>query len=135
MLESFLDANVILRHLLQDHVEHSPRATSVIRRIEQGNVRVRTISYVVFEVVFTLERSYKLPKSDIAAAVIPIVNLPGILLPNKRLFNLAFDVYVRHNVPFADSYYAAFMHLRGMTDIISFDRDFDRIPGITRTEP
>ena len=135
MAASFLDANVILRHILQDHQTHSPRATALIERIEQGNLQVRMISYVVFEVVFTLERSYKVAKADIAAAVLQLVDLPGIRLPNKRLIGLAFDLYVRHNVPFADAYYAAFMGRHGILDIISFDRDFDRIPGITRTEP
>jgi len=58
----FLDANVILRHTLQDHAEHSPRARALIQRIEAGEQLVHTVDAVVFEVVFTLERTYKVPR-------------------------------------------------------------------------
>jgi predicted nucleic acid-binding protein len=52
----FLDANVILRHTLQDHDDHSPRATALIQRIEAGQQRVHTVDAVIFEVVFTITR-------------------------------------------------------------------------------
>ena len=61
----FLDTNIFLRHLLQDHPEHSPHATSYLAQIEQGEIRARTADTVVFEVVFTLQRSYKQPKEKI----------------------------------------------------------------------
>ena len=48
---------------------------------------------------------------------------------------MAFDLYVRLRLPFADAYYAALMQRRGIQEIISFDKDFDRIPGVTRREP
>ena len=52
----FLDANIILRHLLQDLPDQSPRATAFIRRIEAGELTVRTTDTVIFEAVFVLER-------------------------------------------------------------------------------
>ena len=61
----FLDANMILRHLLQDLPDQSPRATALIDRIEAGDLIVRTAEAVIFEVVFTLERTYKVPRADI----------------------------------------------------------------------
>lgn len=135
MAESFLDTNVLLRHLLADHPDHSPRATAFLERIERGDVRVRTSHLVVFETVFTLERTYKRAKAEIASAVLPLIELPGILLPQKRLFRAAFDLYVQRNLPFADAYHAALMQRTGLREIVTFDRDFDRIPGITRQEP
>jgi predicted nucleic acid-binding protein len=35
----------------------------------------------------------------------------------------------------ADAYHAAVMESLGITEVISFDRHFGRIPGITRAEP
>ena len=103
--------------------------------MERGELRVRIADFVVLETVFTLERTYKRSKSDIAAALAPLIGLPGILLAGKRNFQMAFDLYARLRLPFADAYYAALMQQRGIQEIISFDKDFERIPGVTRREP
>jgi hypothetical protein len=39
----FLNANAILRHTLQDHADHSRRATALFRRIEGGEQPVREV--------------------------------------------------------------------------------------------
>jgi predicted nucleic acid-binding protein len=79
-----LDTNVFLRHLLADHPIQSPRATAYLARIEQGELRVRTTEIVVFETVFNLQRLYKQPKATIRDALLPLIELPGIVLPSKR---------------------------------------------------
>ena len=40
-----------------------------------------------------------------------------------------------HNLPFGDAYIAAEMGRSGATELYSFDRQFNRVPGITRLEP
>jgi predicted nucleic acid-binding protein len=77
----FLDTNIFLRHLRQDHAEFSPRATALLHRIEQGYLKVRTADTVIFETVFTLERVYGQPKEAIRDAFLPLIELPGIVLP------------------------------------------------------
>ncbi len=131
----FLDTNVILRHLLGDHPDHSPRATAYLGRIERGELSVRTADTVVFELVFTLERSYRQPKARIREAVLALLGLPGIVLPGKRRLRRAFDLYVDLNLPFADAYHAALMEGLKLDEIVTFDQHFNRIPGITRVEP
>jgi predicted nucleic acid-binding protein len=90
---------------------------------------------VVFETVFTLERTYRRPKSLISEGVQSLLELRGIELPGKRLFIRVFELYASLNIPFADAYHAALMEQRKLTEILTFDRDFDRIPGIQRIEP
>jgi predicted nucleic acid-binding protein len=135
MPEPFLDTNVFIRHLLGDHHDHSPRATAYLQRIENGELRARITDIVIFEIVFLLERTYHQPKAAIVAALLPLITMPGIILPGKRKFREVFTLYVELNLPFADAYYATLMRKQGATEIITFDRDFDRIPGITRQEP
>jgi predicted nucleic acid-binding protein len=131
----FLDTNVLLRHLLQDHPDQSPRATAYLQRIEHGEIDVRTSDIVVFEIVFTLERTYKRSKTSIRDGLTALLDLPGIVLPGKRRIKQALDLYAELNIPFPDAYFAVLMGQLKLTEIVSFDRDFDRIPGITRIEP
>jgi predicted nucleic acid-binding protein len=71
----FLDTNILLRHLLQDHPEQSPKATAYLARIEGGEVRVRIAETVIFETVFTLQRQYGHPKAAIRDNVLPLIEL------------------------------------------------------------
>ena len=131
----FLETNIFLRHLRQDHVDFSPRATALLRRIEHDALKVRTVDTVIFETVFTLERFYKQSKEAIRDAFLPLIELPGIVLPGKRRFRQVFGYYIDQNIAFADAYHAVVMESFQLTQIISFDRDFNRIPSVTRVEP
>src|SRR3954452_22400652 len=130
MATVFLDTNVLLRHLLQDHPEHSPKATAFLARIERGDVQARISDLVVLELVFTLQRSYKQPKTQIRDVLLALLDLPGLELPGKRKFRKVFDLYVDLNISFADAYHAVLMQQLGMGEVVSFDRDFDRVSGV-----
>jgi predicted nucleic acid-binding protein len=131
----FLDSNILVRHLTQDHADHSPRATAYLDRVERGELKVRTADTVVFEVVFTLQRGYRQPKARIREMLLPLIQLPGIVLPGKRRWRRVFDLYVDRNISFADAYHAVLMEGLHLTEVISFDHDFDRVPWVTRVEP
>ena len=131
----FLDTNIFLRHVLDDHPGQSPRATAYLQRVEQGEITVRTADTVIFEAVFTLERHYHRPKAKIREALLPLIELPGIILPGKRHFRKVFDLYVDHNLSFADAYHAGLMERLRIGEIVSYDTHFDRIEGIKRSEP
>ena len=107
MTNVFLDTNVLLRHLQQDHSEHSPRATSFISRLEGRVIRARITGTVIFETVFLLEKSYRESRSRIRDVMLELMDLPGLTIPDEWRIKRAFDLYVDHNVSFADAYHVA----------------------------
>jgi uncharacterized protein len=130
----FVETNIFLRHLRQDHADFSPRATALLRRSEDGSLKVRTADTVIFETVFTLERFYKQSKAAIRDTFLPLIELPGIVLPGKRRFRKVFACYIDKNVSFADAYHAVLIETLRLGQIISFDRDFNRFTTVTRVE-
>ncbi|HXF64570.1 MAG TPA: PIN domain-containing protein [Caldilineaceae bacterium] len=126
---------LFLRRLLADEPDHSARATAYLARIERGEFKAHLAVTVVFETVYTLQRFYQQPKAAIRDALLPLLELPGIILPGKDTLRTAFELYVDLDLPFADAYHAALMKHQGLRELVSFDRDFDRIPGINRIEP
>lgn len=60
----FLDANIFLRHLLNDHPTQSPACLALIRAVEQGKVPAWTSDLVLSEVVFVLasKRFHNIPR-------------------------------------------------------------------------
>jgi predicted nucleic acid-binding protein len=133
---SLLDTNMILRHVLDDLPDQSPRAHAPFARIERGERRVRTTDTVLFEAVYTLESFYRVPRAEIAAQLLDILRLPGVILPGKRLYRRVFELYVAHRrLSFADCFHTVMVERYGLASILSFDRDFDRVPGLVREEP
>ncbi|HEX2172620.1 MAG TPA: PIN domain-containing protein [Dehalococcoidia bacterium] len=135
MTPPFLDTNVFLRHLLQDEPGQSPRATAYLARIERGEIQAQISDLVIFELVFTLQRTYRRSKETIRDVLLPFLDLPGILLPGKRRFRRVFDLYIDRNISFADAYHVELMERLKLNEVVSFDRDFDRVVGLWRVEP
>ena len=132
----FVDTNVFVRHFRQDHADHSPRATALLTCIESGEQRARTADTVVFETVFTLERTYRQSRPHIRRIFLPLLLLRSLVLPNKRRIRRTFDLYLADPaLSFADCYHAALIEGLGLSRIVRFDRDFRQVPTITRAEP
>lgn len=95
------------------------------------------IGFVVGEIVFVLSSPhlYRLERERIRELVLPLLALPGLAVPGKDIFPRAFELFVDEPIDFADAYHAALIESRGETHLYSFDRDFDRIPTLTRDEP
>lgn len=113
----------------------SERALALLERVERGEETVETTSLVIFETIFTLQSLYRRPRVDIRALVDRVLALQHVRLPEKELIRHALDIYVDINVSFADAFNIAAMRERGLTEVYSWDRDFDRFPGIVRIEP
>lgn len=88
---------------------------------------MRTSDPVIFEAAFTLQSFYKASREQIRDALLPLIDLPGIELPNKRVFRRVFALFVETSLSFADCYSAALMEQDGETVIYSFDRGYDRL--------
>lgn len=130
-----IDANVILRHLLGDHRTHSPRATALLARVERGEITVRLVDTAVFEAVFVLERTYRQARETIADVLLSLIGHTNVRVDFPERLRRAFDLYVENRMSFGDAYLAAAAMESSPAEVISFDRDFGRVPGLARIEP
>ena len=131
----FLDTNVLLRYFTGSESEMAEAARRLLAAIERGEEKVATSALVVFETVFTLQRSYGVSREQVRAMVGDIISLPGIQFAEKRLCLKALELFVQYRVSFADAYTVAHMNAREITEIYSWDMDFDRIESVTRVAP
>ncbi len=131
----FLDTNILLRYFTGSDPEMAEAAQRLLAAIERGEEKVVTSALVVFETVFTLQRTYGVPREKVRTMVGDIISLPGIQFAEKQLCVEALGVFVERNISFADAYTAAHMNARGIAEIYSWETDFDRIPGVVRVVP
>lgn len=135
MQPRFLDTNILLRYFTRDDEEKARRALALLTRVEQGEEKVMTSPMVIFDTVFTLQHRYQVPRSQIRELVSGIISLKGLQLPGKGLYYRALDLFADNNISFADAYNAAYMERQKVSEIYSWDADFDRLEGMTRLEP
>jgi predicted nucleic acid-binding protein len=131
----FIDTNIFLRHILQDNQRQSPLATAWLARVETGDIRATTSAAALAEVVFVLERTHKNPKAQIREVLLDLLALDGLSVPGVSSVFDALDLYVSRNISYTDAFNAVEMMRRGVSQVLSFDRDFDRIDGLERIEP
>ena len=134
--DAFLDTNVMLRYLLNDHQDQSPRAKELFEALARGDRTVRMAESVVLETVFVLAKTYRIPRNSIRDELQLVIDLPGIVMPGKSIFRRVFELYtMKAGLSFADCYHVALTEHLGLTTIISFDRKLGSVPGISREEP
>lgn len=120
------DANVILRFLLDDHPQLSPRAAAVFERAAGGELRLLISAAILAECVYTLESFYKLDRAAVAAGLLDVLALPGVEAMEGRALGEALRVFGARNVDFADAYLSA-LSLNLSCPVVSFDRDLSKL--------
>ena len=136
-MSRFLDANILLQHLAREDEQKAIGCRELLLRLERGEEVAVATDIVIFEAVYILQsaRHYGLSRGRIRQLLEPIIALRGLRLPRKSLYPRAFYLYCEEGIGFADAYNVAFMEVRGLSEVYSYDTDFDRIEGISRVGP
>jgi len=126
-----VDANVLLRYLTGDPAALADRAQKVLQEAEARRVRLMVTSLTVAEVVFVLEHVYRWPRGTIAEGLLKLLAARLLHIPEVAVLERAMGWYrdVRR-LHFADAYVAAMAASR-QAALISFDREFKRLRGLT----
>jgi uncharacterized protein len=136
-VRAFVDANIFVRVLTGDDPQKAARSLALLQRAQQGDVRLITSESVIAEVAYALSsRSlYQVSRPSIAIALRSILADPSIELDHKESVLAALDLWQGSNLDFADCLAVEHVRRAELAGIYSYDRDFDRIPGIHRLEP
>jgi predicted nucleic acid-binding protein len=133
-----LDTNVLIRYLTQDDPEQAQRAYNLLKQIETGARTATLPEGVLVETVQVLssKRLYNVGREEIRTRLGTVLRLRGVKLPGKRTYLRAFDVYVDHPaLSFVDALCVAHAEREPQPAVLSFDRDFRQVPGISWQEP
>ncbi len=132
---AFVDANIFIYYLTGIDDDKAERSLNLLGRIQRRDAETVTSELVVAEVVWLLQRRTDFTREEIRDRVLPVLQFPGLRIPNKAMWPRVFEIYCEDRVQLTDAHAAAVMEQSGITRIYSFDTDFDRIEGIERLEP
>jgi len=113
-----LDANVVLRLLLDDVPEQHQLAVTLVT--DHGPLTVSDVALI--ETIFVLGRAYGLTRAEQSEAVMGLLSLP-MIEGRSELFEMAFSDYLGHpKLSFEDCYLVALAHMEGRAPLWTFDR-------------
>ena len=135
MRRVYIDANVILRFLTGDPPDMATKVRLLFDAVEQGKLKLLIDEIVVAETVWVLKFFYGYRNGDIARTFGELLSNDGVEADDKPALLAALSLFAEKNIDFADALVAVHMWQKGMQEIFSFDRDFDRLSGITRLIP
>lgn len=126
-MDLWLDTNVIIRFLANDHVEHGKAAKKLFESAYQGKHTLWVNQLVAAECCYVLESSYYgYPRKTIADHLIKLLNSKGIK-PESQTLLKALELYSLHNIDFEDAYLSCLALENPSRGIISFNKkDFAR---------
>jgi predicted nucleic acid-binding protein len=128
---SFVDTNVLVRHLTGDPPELAARATRFLAAADD----LLLADLILAEVAYVLESFYEVPRAQVAATLRAVLAFPAIRVLDADLLQRAVEVYEVHRLDFADAYLVASAERTGIGVIASFDRSIDRVSTVRRDEP
>jgi predicted nucleic acid-binding protein len=134
----YIDANVLVRYIAADDEAMFRAADALFDRVNAGEERVALLEVTIGEVAYVLasRRLYARPRHEIVERLQAILSHSGIQMVNKRRCLNALKLYANYNsLNFADSIICAAVLEEADSEVYSYDRGFDRVPGIARLEP
>ena len=120
---TFVDTNLIIRYLVQDHEKHARTAGRLFDACDRGEVVIVVLAAVLAECVFVLESFYEHPRTDIASALSRLISSPGVEIGDVEVHLDAVNRYKRTKVHFVDCLIAA-SAVAENTSVATFDQDF-----------
>jgi len=120
----YIDANVILRYVLDDHAELSPKAKKLI-----GDNIVETPIEALCEVVFVLLKIYGITRKDIADTLLDFYENTNCLLPHRDSIIRGIKYFGEKNLDFVDCILAGYCEAEKIT-IHTFDKKLEKLLAI-----
>lgn len=127
-MRTFLDTNILLRYFEEMEV-----LVDFMKKVSSKKDTFFIPSLVLNEISLTLQRFYKVPKSKVIIFMESILAVDNFKVIYKYDFANALHLYKTVNIKLNDCLIWSFMEKDDQ--IVSFDKDFDKLPRIKRVEP
>lgn len=134
MSHPVLDTNILVRLLTGEPENQAKAVVAFFQQIENENRAVELPPLIVAETIYVLQSFYKVPKAEIAPKLAYLIESPHIICTEKETVHTALSLYEKGSMGFQDAYVAA-RAMANNVPVVSFDKGFDKIKGLSRIDP
>jgi predicted nucleic-acid-binding protein len=116
-----LDTNVLLRIVDRTDGVQSEQAERLVKETSDGAFLINPI--VVAEFAWTLSRTYRVPRAEIAQWLRYLIEAPEFVVENERVVEEAIAAFEAGRADFADCLIGAMNLASGCSTTVTFDKD------------
>lgn len=117
---ALVDANIVLRYLLDDHPELSPKAVEIIEERDAS-----LPMEAACEVVYVLQKVYKVDREQIQQYLSELVNRKLVAVEKPEVFLKALECYSSTSFDFVDMLLWAYYAVE-QQEVLTFDEKLRR---------
>ena len=131
----FIDTNIFIRFFVNDGSKECKNVERFFNKLVAANTKYMTSTMVIAEIVWVLEKYYKMDKKNVCENIRLILDTPNIIIKEKQTLHDSIEIFRKQNIDFIDAYNYTCALKNSSSEIISYDRHFDRLNLLKRTEP
>ncbi len=130
MYKGIIDTSILLRFLTSNSVEKKEKFKKLIKDATAEKSILLVPLMVVIELVYVLEKIYKLPKGEVREKVESLETLPVVEIESEDMVLEALRLYAEENLKFGDAMILAKSRVSGIKHVYTFDKkDFKKFRG------
>jgi predicted nucleic-acid-binding protein len=129
-----VDTNVLVRFVTGEPTDQADDVAQLFSAAEAGKLRLVVLPMVLAEAVFVLNGFYEHPRTKVAEVLAHLITCPGFRSEQQECMLRALKLFGAGKVDFVDCYLAAVSICEERT-VVSFDRDFSKLHGVTHQTP
>ena len=133
---AFIDTSAVLRLLVKDDPAKARAVERVLKESKGKDFALYLLPVTILEIVWVLEKVYRLNRKAIRELVEAILNTPELKCPLEQVFRQALITYETQNIKFADAVMGYWGLHEGLTTVYTYDeKDFKKIVGLEVRKP
>jgi len=121
-----VDANVFLSTLVHRNDEQRAAAKALLLKAEDGELEVILPQFVVFEIIYVLQSTYRIPASELAPMLRDLIALPGVLVIDECPWKRVLDYWPSPLPSLADAAIAAVAASNRYDALATFDQKLSK---------
>lgn len=124
-----LDTNILVRFLVEDDLAQTERAQAILRRAIESDDPCYVSDIVLCELVWVLERSYKIKRPAIGATLSRLIRARHLSFASVERLSRTLESYTSGRGDFADYLIRETSREAGCEAVATFDGDLLKEPG------
>lgn len=122
MYKGIIDTSVLLRFLTSNSIEKKEKFKRLIKDAEKEKSILFIPLMVVIELVYVLEKIYKLPKDEVREKVESLEALSVVEIESEEVILEALRIYIEEGLKFGDAMILAKSRTSGIKPVYTFDK-------------
>ena len=136
MHRASVDTNILLRLLIKDDDIKKKACERLLEKAKLKEIHLYILPIVVMEIVWVLEKYYKLDRKTVRELAEAVMNTPELHIEMEDVFRKALRLYEEKNVKFADAVIGYWGLENDISIVYTYDeRDFKNIKDIEVRKP